>query len=184
MGKHFFIPVDEIPGEGLHLTTSWDSAALEGILESKDEPFAVISPVELDIHAARSAQTIIAEGSFHLALQLHCVRCLTAFTHELAGSFRYVLSPATDSLQQRGRAGEDDNERTQYTDDRIDLRPLVREQIYLAIPDYPHCSEHCKGLCPRCGANLNETTCACPVQPAGGAASPFRIVRKKNRRQG
>ena len=43
----------------------------------------------------------------------------------------------------------------------IELDPLVEEQIALALPPYPVCQDGCKGLCPVCGANLNEGECGC-----------------------
>jgi uncharacterized protein len=42
---------------------------------------------------------------------------------------------------------------------QIDLAPLVREYMLLDIPINPVCKPDCKGLCPICGNNLNETTC-------------------------
>jgi uncharacterized protein len=48
-----------------------------------------------------------------------------------------------------------------YTGKVIDLDPIVREQLLLALPSYPVCSEGCKGLCPVCGGNLNERECGC-----------------------
>lgn len=43
----------------------------------------------------------------------------------------------------------------------IDLRPAVREHWLLSVPRFVLCTEDCKGLCPRCGENLNQATCAC-----------------------
>ena len=44
---------------------------------------------------------------------------------------------------------------------RVDLRPAVREQLLLALPMVAVCREDCKGLCGSCGQNLNEKTCGC-----------------------
>ena len=46
----------------------------------------------------------------------------------------------------------------------LDLRPAIREEWLLAQPRYLLCREDCKGLCPRCGADLNEGSCDCPPQ--------------------
>lgn len=48
----------------------------------------------------------------------------------------------------------------------VDLTDDLREAIILALPSYPLCASECKGLCPQCGANLNEGMCACPAPPA------------------
>jgi uncharacterized protein len=44
----------------------------------------------------------------------------------------------------------------------LDLRRAVREQWLLAAPAFVVCREDCRGLCPTCGANLNDGPCACP----------------------
>ena len=46
----------------------------------------------------------------------------------------------------------------------LDLRPAVREEWLLAVPGFPLCREDCKGLCPRCGADLNAGPCDCPPE--------------------
>ena len=46
----------------------------------------------------------------------------------------------------------------------LDLRPAIREEWLLAQPRYVLCREDCKGLCPRCGKDLNDGPCDCPPQ--------------------
>jgi uncharacterized protein len=47
----------------------------------------------------------------------------------------------------------------------VDLSPAVREELALAAPAYPVCREDCAGLCPTCGADLNQGPCQCAVSP-------------------
>jgi len=47
----------------------------------------------------------------------------------------------------------------------VDVRDAVREEIALAVSAYPLCRDDCKGLCPRCGADLNAGPCGCDSQP-------------------
>ena len=58
---------------------------------------------------------------------------------------------------------------------RIDLEPLVRDQVVLAFPVQPLCRENCAGLCQVCGGNRNEQPCACPVD-AGD--SRFAVLKR------
>jgi uncharacterized protein len=180
MAKIFTVRVDDIPDEGLQVTTAWDSSSLVEILEAQTEPFTVSSPLELDIFFSRSGSKIILEGSCTLQLQLSCARCLIEFAWPLAERFRYILWSRTKDASGKPRedAGED-LDVVYYEGDHIDLRPLVREQIYLNIPGFPHCTETCKGLCPKCGANLNETSCSCAAQTGSSAASPFSVLKKQ-----
>lgn len=48
----------------------------------------------------------------------------------------------------------------------VDLTDAVREEVGLAVPTYPLCRDECAGLCPRCGADLNEGPCGCAAAPA------------------
>ncbi len=46
----------------------------------------------------------------------------------------------------------------------IDLNDMIREEILLHYPVIPVCSQSCKGLCSRCGKDLNENTCRCAAE--------------------
>jgi uncharacterized protein len=61
----------------------------------------------------------------------------------------------------RGSFAPEQAEEETYSGKVIELDPIVREQILLALPAYPVCDEGCKGLCTVCGANLNERECGC-----------------------
>jgi len=50
-------------------------------------------------------------------------------------------------------------------DREVDLMPGLREHVILAVPEFPLCSELCRGLCPRCGADLNQGPCGCEAPP-------------------
>ncbi len=59
----------------------------------------------------------------------------------------------------------------------IDLQKLVKEQAILALPDKPLCSEICKGLCPRCGEDLNKDLCACSQNAGDPRMAVFQNVK-------
>ncbi len=46
-----------------------------------------------------------------------------------------------------------------------DLRPAVREELLLAVPEFPLCREGCRGICAQCGQHLNEGPCSCEPEP-------------------
>jgi len=47
----------------------------------------------------------------------------------------------------------------------LDLGGMVREELLLAAPGYLLCREDCRGLCARCGKDLNEGPCSCEPEP-------------------
>ena len=128
---------------------------------SRDFPFELpqinippdlqINGVNGSIRATRTPQGILLQVVLQAQTLLECVRCLTvfqqslnvAFTELYAFSQRYI----TDSGLLMPETGI------------IDLAPVLREYVLLEIPIRPLCKVDCKGLCPICGNNLNESTC-------------------------
>ena len=70
--------------------------------------------------------------------------------------------PADDAEDEEGaEVAADDLDTFAFDGEVIELEPLLREQFVLSLPYAPLCREDCKGLCPTCGTNLNESTCNC-----------------------
>ena len=90
----------------------------------------------------------------------HCGRCLEQYVFELGKDFSVMLVPK-QPLPEDAELGDDDLDLSFYEGDQVDLSPLIREQIILALPTRPLCRESCRGLCPQCGVNLNFQPCAC-----------------------
>lgn len=61
----------------------------------------------------------------------------------------------------------------------INLQRLVQEQALLALPDKPLCSEICKGLCPKCGEDLNRDLCSCSENTGDPRMAVFQKVKIK-----
>ncbi|HUJ65482.1 MAG TPA: DUF177 domain-containing protein [Acidimicrobiales bacterium] len=92
------------------------------------------------------------------------------------GECRRCLKPVAGSLRSEVRemyrtrrpheAPEADEDTYELHPDQLDLEPLVRDALLLELPLAPLCHEGCLGLCPTCGADLNEGPCPCP-SPSG-----------------
>jgi len=82
---------------------------------------------------------------------LECVRCLDEYDQPLAFEindlFTHPATAATDPLLAVPETAI------------LDLRPLVREFALVAVPIRPLCRSDCKGLCPECGVDRNQTDC-------------------------
>ncbi|GIW41224.1 MAG: hypothetical protein KatS3mg076_1801 [Candidatus Binatia bacterium] len=114
-------------------------------------------PARVEVRYYRAGREVFFEGSLDAPLVGRCARCLEEFSVPLRRSFHFVLLPA-DTVPTVQR---DDVELAHYHGDEIDLSPLLREEVLLALPIRPLCREDCLGLCPHCGANRNEGRCAC-----------------------
>ena len=94
-------------------------------------------------------------------MTLECSRCLGEFDLRLGAEFDLVFHKEERARLPEGMDEEDFVLLTDANEGRYDILPRVREAILLELPIRFLCNEDCKGLCPACGANLNETTCDC-----------------------
>jgi uncharacterized protein len=74
-----------------------------------------------------------------------------------------VLGLSTVAVNERfvDQRGPGDEDTYVIDDDFVDLAPMAHDAIFLDLPLAPLCREDCAGLCPYCGIDRNEATCAC-----------------------
>ena len=77
----------------------------------------------------------------------------------------FVLKPHVEDTAEHQLDAEDLS-LSFYSGDEVDLAPLLREAMILALPTRPLCSEDCQGLCPHCGGNRNQGACSCHATEA------------------
>jgi uncharacterized protein len=102
-------------------------------------------------HITRTAQGLLVQVDLHATTPSECVRCLTAISELLTTDFTELYAFTRQSITESGLLLPESG--------YLNLAPLVREYMLLAVPISPLCSSSCKGLCPVCGENLNEVTC-------------------------
>jgi uncharacterized protein len=88
-----------------------------------------------------------------------CRRCLADQAVPVASDVHVIFVEAGDEV-----ADDPDTYRLPPHAQVIDLRPAVREEWLLGVPSFALCREDCKGICPRCGADLNAGECECPAE--------------------
>ena len=94
--------------------------------------------------------------------ELLCARCVEPVATPVAGNFDLIFRPqAADADAGERSITPDETEIGYYEESGLSLEDVVREQVLLSLPPRTLCSEDCKGLCPRCGQNLNSGTCNC-----------------------
>ena len=121
----------------------------------------LIGRPELDLEAAREGGKVQLVGKLSASVSFDCDRCLKPLTIPVEQTFDLTYVPPA-GIEEEKELADDDLLVAFYTDQVIDLDDLVREQIELALPMSRICSNDCRGLCPECGANLNEGACECP----------------------
>lgn len=180
MGAFYSVRIDDIPHDGFRLATKWNAAALEEILGDTGGAFHIAEPLDLEVQFHVSGTQVILEGFFKTGLEIACVRCLKEFFLPLEIRFRYVFWPLPKEIPAEEKELRSDELEVQYykQGEPLDLRPLIAEQIYLHVPQYPHCADSCRGLCALCGANLNEAACSCSDGFRSRDASPFSVLKQ------
>lgn len=120
---------------------------------------------ELNLRAARDGARVQLVGELIAAVSFDCDRCLKPLTIPVEQTFDLTYVPPVRTEEEK-ELGDADLLVAFYTDQVIDVDDLVREQIELAVPMSRLCSDECRGLCPECGANLNEADCRCSPEDA------------------
>ncbi|HEX9291256.1 MAG TPA: DUF177 domain-containing protein [Anaeromyxobacteraceae bacterium] len=167
------VNIDEIKEGGLQRAWDLPREAVDEIVKGDNAGYRARGPLHMDARLQKVEQRVLFGAHGQAALTVPCGRCLTAVSLDVPVDIEMSFVPAAKATdEEHGRedrgsarvAGsfgtEDVNEET-YSGKVIDLDPVVREQILLALPGYPVCQEGCKGLCSACGANLNERECGC-----------------------
>lgn len=131
------------------------------------------SPVTFDLRLEAVMEGVLVTGTAQAALDGECARCLDPIVDELDVTLQelYVYDDLAHAKDAHPDDDEDD-ETSKLEDDLLDLEPLLRDAVVLALPFQPLCQDDCPGLCVECGANLKhdpEHTHEAPIDPRWAA---------------
>ncbi len=111
--------------------------------------------IDAEITATHTNPGAYLEGEADAKVELTCSRCLKPIQAPVHAEFaeQYYATIGVITGEELAEAPRD--AKTIGSDFRIDLTPLLREEVILATPLAPLCRPDCKGLCPVCGEDLN-----------------------------
>lgn len=109
------------------------------------------SPVELDLRLEAVMEGVLVTGTAEVGLVGECARCLDEITDESVVDLQELFVYEDQRLP-----SEEDDEVSTLVGDLLDLEPLLRDAVVLALPFQPLCEDDCPGLCPDCGARLKD----------------------------
>jgi uncharacterized protein len=147
------------PGTSRDIDATERIAGLTGTLGWVDEH----DPLHLVLHAESLLEGIEVTGTILGKLRLRCSRCLTDY----AEPFRQDV----DEIFYLGTPPEEEGYQVQG--ETIDLEPMVRDLVVLAIPLNPIHNVDCRGLCAMCGADLNLVDCGHNTEPTDTRWAPL-----------
>jgi uncharacterized protein len=117
------------------------------------------SPVEIDLRLEAVMEGVLVTGSAQAGLDGECVRCLEPIADEIEVEFQELFVYHDQGSHRGGKAAEadpEDDETSRLEGDLLDLEPLLRDAVVLALPFQPLCEDDCPGLCTECGARLAD----------------------------
>lgn len=153
------ININDIPDAGLSLQLSEDGGNLEKLAGGKLE-FEFLSPVDANLDITRTGLNIFISGVLRTKLRLNCGRCLKEFDYDVQSDLAlfYTIESEQEKEKELKPADMDVN---YIQGEEIDTDEVLLAQLALEVPMQPLCTPECKGLCPKCGADLNLGPCGC-----------------------
>lgn len=139
-------------------------------IDLNDETARISMPLEIAGVARRGAAIASVKGNLRGRVEQACDRCLQSLETEIDALFdvEYVTLDVYEQAESAPNVehalSSADFSLSVYDGSRIDIDELAREQTLLNMPSRQLCQEDCAGLCERCGANKNTSSCSCETE--------------------
>ena len=160
------IAITDIPPEGRDLSFDIDEGEMNARLRDARErqstrgtspDYHFLPHPKATTHLNLEGQTVVINGNAEAQFVTECSRCADETTKSLTVPIKMILKPSKEDIE--------DVQIGSYDGRDVDLGPIVEESLLLSLPYTVVCSPECKGLCQRCGKNLNLGPCECaPVE--------------------
>ena len=138
--------------------SEWDFPG--GVLHFEGQDFTFPEGFHAKVTAQwlESEALLLAGISVNAVIEAECARCLKPVSLEISGKLMYLYcSHDTQEINDDEYMPVD----IEHFGRVLDVMPQIQENIYTLIPTKILCREDCRGLCPNCGADLNEGECSC-----------------------
>lgn len=154
---------DTIGEAGIEKDLQVEPGIMEDILADRD--IKVSEPFRLHYEVSRHKENIQATVDIKGFFTTTCSRCLSPMTQRVDLHLKSDYMPAPEEMPHDHLEAERLSAETGYFHREIQLGEYIISELVLSLPFIYICSESCKGLCPQCGASLNEGPCKCSQAP-------------------
>ena len=122
----------------------------------------VVTPIRIEAKAVKAAGVVALAGQLTGIVQIDCDRCLDPVQRpiDIEIDLEFVPDQALGE-DAKLELHLDDLKRDELDGSEINLADIAREQILLDLPQQFFCKDNCRGLCEKCGTNLNLKDCDC-----------------------
>jgi uncharacterized protein len=172
------LDIGSLPEGTSHLDIEEDPSCLEIDLEGG----RLLAPLKISLDVVRTGDQIYVTGGASVKAFFECARCLDEYSCVIEGPIQMVVmigdeasGPGEDEAEAHGEEGLMKIGRGAKS---IDLTDAVRTELLVRAPLKPLCKNDCRGMCPKCGANLNKGACSCEAEDRDSrwdALKRFRI---------
>jgi uncharacterized protein len=131
--------------------------------------------VEVEVELSKTHNQLILDSSVSVHAAFECDRCTSSVKNMLHADYKVVYLLGVDPVESRS----DNIVYLSSEADVIDLSGDVRDYSILAVPMKRLCREDCKGLCSKCGKNLNEGDCSCSKDETDARWQPLMELKNK-----
>lgn len=131
-------------------------------IELQEDEARLTKPVNISGTIRKGLAQTDVSGTIKGEIEIDCTRCLRPAESPLDAEFKAAfVTPENYTAEREAELRADDLDVAVFEGDEINLAELAREQILLNLPTRFLCKDDCRGLCPKCGVNLNDAACDC-----------------------
>jgi uncharacterized protein len=178
--KNLILHVEQIKGKEFFHEFEENPQVFPIIVEMiKNRQCEFLKPFSIRLKAFSVREIIEVQGTLKTRARLSCSRCLKNFDTPLASDFELSYTKEIPGLmdvfdEQEIELKVEEIGMFYFKGEEINLQQGIQEQVVMALPLQPLCDENCKGLCPRCGSDLNQEDCGCKNELS---ANKFAVLK-------
>ena len=155
----------------------------EVIAQVEKQGYKLQGDMKVDMQLTKLEPDYYLRGKIRFPVEQTCARCADTFRMPIDHAFDVALAHVAHGHDSRGvksraEALAEESEELDinfFEGPEIDLSPIVQEQFFLSLPYQSLCKTDCKGICQRCGKNLNAGDCGCPPL---AKPNPFSVLQE------
>ena len=181
--------INHIGAGGLDVARDLDGEAVRALLGGAGvEVAGPRGRAQLRLRLDRVEDTVVVRGRIEATFEVACGSCLGPATvvvdePDVLVTYLPADSPLVVGSEEERELKAEELDVLTHDGLQVDLEPLVRESLVLAIPIAPRCREECRGICTKCGVDLNEGECDCaPDEEDEERASPWAMALDRIKR--
>lgn len=174
--KKMIIDIYKLPKEGLSVSKDFEFSS-EVLVE---ENAVFLEPVHAEMTIKKGGEDVLIKGKISTRVSFVCSRCLGPFEFPIDSSFDLIYFPEElDEIKEQ--LEDEDMDKFFYSEAKLDVEEVILEQLNLAFPLKPLCSEDCQGICPVCGKVIDSGKCDCLMKNSDTRLDKLKIFIRDKR---